>query len=89
SVDKEGLINGKSGLEESVDNEGSSTGMSEGRIENYKGKGEKGEEVIENGNKIIEKAEGSVEEVCDEKCKVEEGVRELKNGKSGLRGDKE
>ncbi|WP_186305982.1 hypothetical protein, partial [Staphylococcus epidermidis] len=73
--------NAKTALQESVDNEGSSSGMSEGRIENYKAKGQKGEEVIENGNKIIEKGEGSVEEVCDEKCKVEEGVSELKKGK--------
>lgn len=89
TVDKQPLINAKTALQQSLDNQPSTTGMTEATIQNYNAKRQKAEQVIQNANKIIENAQPSVQQVSDEKSKVEQALSELNNAKSALRADKQ
>ncbi len=61
-------------LQQSLDNQPSTTGMTEATIQNYNAKRQKAEQVIQNANKIIENAQPSVQQVSDEKSKVEQAL---------------
>lgn len=76
-------------MQQSLDNQPSTTGMTEATIQNYNAKRQKAEQVIQNANKIIENAQPSVQQVSDEKSKVEQALSELNNAKSALRADKQ
>ena len=89
TVDKQPLINAKTALQQSLDNQPSTTGMTETTIQNYNAKRQKAEQAIQNANKIIENAQPSVQQVSDEKSKVEQALSELNNAKSALRADKQ
>lgn len=89
TADKQPLINAKTALQQSLDNQPSTTGMTEVTIQNYNAKRQKAEQVIQNANKIIENAQPSVQQVSDEKSKVEQALSELNNAKSALRADKQ
>lgn len=89
TVDKQPLINAKTALQQSLDNQPSTTGMTEATIQNYNAKRQKAEQAIQNANKIIENAQPSVQQVSDEKSKVELALSELNNAKSALRADKQ
>ena len=89
TVDKQPLINAKTALQQSLDNQPSTTGMTEATIQNYNAKRQKAEQAIQNANKVIENAQPSVQQVSDEKSKVEQALSELNNAKSALRADKQ
>ncbi|MBM0766156.1 hyperosmolarity resistance protein Ebh, partial [Staphylococcus epidermidis] len=89
TVDKQPLINAKTALQQSLDNQPNTTGMTEATIQNYNAKRQKAEQAIQNANKVIENAQPSVQQVSDEKSKVEQALSELNNAKSALRADKQ
>ncbi len=89
TVDKQPLINAKTALQQSLDNQPNTTGMTQATIQNYNAKRQKAEQAIQKANKIIENAQPSVQQVSDEKSKVEQALNELNNAKSALRADKE
>lgn len=89
TVDKQPLINAKTALQQSLDNQPNTTGMTQATIQTYNAKRQKAEQAIQKANKVIENAQPSVQQVSDEISKVEQALNELNNAKSALRADKQ
>ncbi|MDS3898660.1 DUF1542 domain-containing protein, partial [Staphylococcus hominis] len=83
-----GLVEAKRQLDEATAEQDPTPGMTPATVDNYRAKKAAAEQVSAEAQKVIDNGDATVEEIRDEKSKVEEALTALNQAKDDLRADK-
>ncbi|MDS3927836.1 hypothetical protein RJB85_11670, partial [Staphylococcus hominis] len=82
------LVEAKRQLDEATAEQDPTPGMTGATVDNYRAKKAAAEQVSAEAQKVIDNGDATVEEIRDEKSKVEEALTALNQAKDDLRADK-
>ncbi|MDT4037624.1 hypothetical protein RPO35_12635, partial [Staphylococcus hominis] len=83
-----GLVEAKSQLDEATAEQDPTPGMTQATADNYRAKKAEAERISSEAQKVIDNGDATVEEIRNEKAKVEEALTQLTEAKNALKADK-
>ncbi|PTK23610.1 hyperosmolarity resistance protein Ebh, partial [Staphylococcus hominis] len=83
-----GLVESKRQLDEATAEQDPTPGMTQATADNYRAKKAEAERISSEAQKVIDNGDATVEEIRNEKAKVEEALTQLTEAKNALKADK-
>ncbi|WP_242536446.1 DUF1542 domain-containing protein [Staphylococcus hominis] len=83
-----GLVEAKRQLDEATAEQDPTPGMTQATADNYRAKKAEAERISSEAQKVIDNGDATVEEIRNEKAKVEEALTQLTEAKNALKADK-
>ncbi|MEJ7376078.1 hypothetical protein, partial [Staphylococcus caprae] len=85
--DNSALVTAKNQLQQAVNDQPLTTGMTQASINNYEAKRNEAQSAIRNAESVINNGDASAKQISDEKSKVEQALAYLNDAKQQLTAD--